>query len=48
MASSYNTRALIPEVMVRGRDFSVIRRRMEVDDLIALETFPAWLSNSPD
>lgn len=48
MASSYNTRALIPEVMVRGRDFSVIRRRMEVDDLIALEMFPAWLSNSPD
>ena len=48
MASSYNTRALIPEVMVKGRDFSVIRRRMEVDDLIALEMFPAWLSNNPD
>jgi len=48
MASSYNTRALVPEVMVRGKDFSVIRRRMEVDDLINLETFPAWLSNSSD
>jgi diaminopimelate decarboxylase len=48
MASSYNTRALVPEVMVRGKAFSVIRRRMEVDDLIDLETFPAWLSNSSD
>ena len=47
MASSYNTRALVPEVMVRGKAFSVIRRRMEVDDLIDLETFPAWLSNNP-
>ena len=48
MASSYNTRALIPEVMIKGRDFSIIRRRMEVDELIKLETFPAWLSNNPD
>jgi diaminopimelate decarboxylase len=48
MASSYNTRALVPEVLVRGNDFSVIRRRLEVDDLIDLETFPAWLSNNQD
>ena len=48
MASSYNTRALVPEVMVREKDYSVIRRRLEVDDLIDLETFPAWLSNHPE
>lgn len=48
MASSYNTRALIPEVMVKGKDFSVVRRRMEVGDIIDLEKFPAWLSNNPD
>ena len=47
MASSYNTRALIPEVMIKGRDFSIIRRRMEIDELINLEKFPAWLSNNP-
>ena len=47
MASSYNTRALIPEVMIRGKDFSVIRRRMEVDELINLEMLPVWLSNNP-
>jgi len=48
MASSYNTRALVPEVLVRDKDYSVIRRRLEVDELIDLETFPAWLSNNPD
>ncbi|NQU59362.1 MAG: diaminopimelate decarboxylase [Rhodospirillales bacterium] len=48
MASSYNTRALVPEVLVREKDFAVIRRRLEVDDLIDLEIFPAWLSNNPD
>ncbi|MBL6933289.1 MAG: diaminopimelate decarboxylase [Rhodospirillales bacterium] len=48
MASSYNTRALVPEIMVREKDYSVIRRRLEVDDLIDLETFPAWLSNNPE
>jgi diaminopimelate decarboxylase len=48
MASSYNTRALVPEVLVRGQDYSVIRRRLEVDELIDLESFPAWLSNNPD
>lgn len=47
MASSYNTRALVPEVMVRGKDYAVIRRRLEAEDLIALETQPAWLSNNP-
>ncbi|MBC8268571.1 MAG: diaminopimelate decarboxylase [Rhodospirillaceae bacterium] len=48
MASSYNTRAMVPEVLVREKEFSVIRRRLEVDDLINLEAFPAWLSNNPD
>jgi diaminopimelate decarboxylase len=48
MASSYNTRAIVPEVLVRENDFSVIRRRLEVDDLIDLETFPAWLPNNQD
>lgn len=48
MASSYNTRALVPEVMVRGKDSSVIRKRVEVEDLLGLESFPAWLSNNPE
>lgn len=48
MASTYNTRALVPEVLVQGRNYAVVRRRVEVEDLLGLETQPAWLSNSPD
>lgn len=45
MASSYNTRALVPEVLVRDDAFSVVRRRVEVEDLLGYEELPAWLSN---
>jgi diaminopimelate decarboxylase len=44
MSSTYNTRPLVPEVLVRGDTFEVIRRRVSVDDLIALETIPDWLT----
>ena len=44
MASTYNTRALIPEVLVNGDRFAVVRPRVEVEDLIALDRLPAWLS----
>jgi diaminopimelate decarboxylase len=43
MASNYNTRPLIPEVMVKGDNFSVIRNRVTVDDMLARESLPAWL-----
>ncbi len=42
MSSTYNARALIPEVLVRGDKFEVVRRRWEVADQLALETLPAW------
>ena len=45
MSSSYNTRALIPEVMINGDDFSLIRRRMEAHDLLDLEMLPSWLKS---
>ena len=48
MASTYNTRPLVPEVLVNGRNYAVVRRRLEVEDLLGLETQPAWLSNAPD
>ena len=44
MASVYNSRPLVPEVLVHGDTFSVIRRRWTVEDMIALETFPEWQS----
>jgi diaminopimelate decarboxylase len=43
MASTYNARALVPEVLVRGGSFEVVRRRWEVADQLALEKLPAWL-----
>ncbi|MBU6372077.1 MAG: diaminopimelate decarboxylase [Alphaproteobacteria bacterium] len=42
MSSTYNTRPLVPEVLVRGDRFEVVRRRVEVDELMALETIPDW------
>jgi diaminopimelate decarboxylase len=43
MASEYNSRPLIAEVMVRGQDWSVVRRRRTYDDMFADEQKPAWL-----
>ena len=42
-AGTYNTRALIPEIMVRGDQWSVIRPRLDTDALIGLDKLPPWL-----
>ena len=44
MSSSYNTRPLVAEVMVRGRDFAVVRPRQTYEDLIGQDRLPAWLA----
>lgn len=44
MASEYNSRPLVPEVMVRGDQFAVIRARPSYDELINRDTIPEWLS----
>ena len=43
MASEYNSRLLIPEVLVNGDQFAVIRRRPTFDELINRDTIPEWL-----
>jgi len=43
-ASTYNTRRLVPEVLVRGNEFHVIRPRPSYEDMIALDSVPAWLA----
>ncbi len=43
MASEYNTRPLIPEVLVNGRDFAVIRARPSFDEMLNRDTIPGWL-----
>jgi diaminopimelate decarboxylase len=42
-AGTYNTRALVPEVLVNGAEWALIRPRLEVDQLIALDRMPDWL-----
>jgi len=42
-AGTYNTRALVPEVLVRGADWALVRPRLDVDQLIALDRLPPWL-----
>ncbi|MTI03043.1 diaminopimelate decarboxylase [Roseibium sp. RKSG952] len=43
MASEYNTRPLIPEVLVNGDQFAVIRERPSFDEIINRDTIPSWL-----
>ncbi len=42
-AGTYNTRPLVPEVLVKGAEWALVRPRLEVDQLIALDRMPAWL-----
>jgi diaminopimelate decarboxylase len=42
-AGTYNTRALVPEVLVKGDEWALVRPRLEVDQLIALDRLPPWL-----
>lgn len=42
-SGTYNTRALSPEVLVSGADWAVIRPRVSVDEIIALDRVPDWL-----
>ncbi|WP_417740670.1 diaminopimelate decarboxylase [Salipiger sp.] len=43
MSSEYNTRALIPEVLVKDDQFAVIRRRPSFDEIINRDSLPEWL-----
>jgi len=42
-AGTYNTRPLVPEVMVNGDEWALVRPRLDVDALIALDRLPPWL-----
>ena len=43
MASEYNSRPLVPEVMVHGDQFAVIRARPSLEDIINRDTIPEWV-----
>ncbi|WP_371169476.1 diaminopimelate decarboxylase [Aliiroseovarius sp. 2305UL8-7] len=43
MASEYNSRPLIPEVLVMGDQYAVIRPRPTYEEMLGRDTIPAWL-----
>jgi diaminopimelate decarboxylase len=45
MSSTYNTRPLVPEVLVDANRFAVIRARPSYDAMLALDTIPDWLDS---
>jgi diaminopimelate decarboxylase len=42
-AGTYNTRPLVPEVLVRDGEWAVVRPRLDADQLIGLDRLPPWL-----
>src|SRR5206468_6154069 len=42
-SGTYNTRALVPEVLVKGNHYAVVRPRVEVEQLIAMDRPAPWL-----
>jgi diaminopimelate decarboxylase len=49
MSTTYNSRLLVPEVLVAGGRFAIIRARPSYDALLSLDTIPQWLCDpAPD
>ncbi len=44
MSSTYNTRLLVPEILVKGESACVVRPRQSYDQLIGLDRMPDWLA----
>jgi diaminopimelate decarboxylase len=44
MASTYNARPLVPEVMVKGDSYAVVRKRQTYDEMLATNVLPEWLA----
>lgn len=42
-SSQYNTRPLVPEVLVKGDQFSLVRERPTVEEILRTERLPDWL-----
>jgi diaminopimelate decarboxylase len=45
MSTTYNSRRLVPEVLVSNERFDIIRARPSYDALLSLDTIPQWLSD---
>lgn len=47
MASEYNSRPLVPEVLLREERWAIVRRRPTLDETLVLERMPDWLEGPP-
>jgi len=45
MASEYNARPLIPEVLVKGDQFAVVRPRPSLEEMMSRDTLPEWMES---
>jgi diaminopimelate decarboxylase len=43
-AGTYNSRLLVPEILVNGSQYTIVRPRGTYEELIGLDKIPAWLS----
>jgi diaminopimelate decarboxylase len=43
MASTYNSRPLLPEVLVDGETYAIIRARQTIEELVGADLVPSWL-----
>jgi diaminopimelate decarboxylase len=46
LSSAYNARPLVPEVLVHGDKFDIVRRRPTFDEMVELEQVPDWLTRT--
>jgi diaminopimelate decarboxylase len=44
LSSSYNARPLVPEVLVDGDRYEIVRRRPSFEEMVGLEKVPEWLT----
>jgi diaminopimelate decarboxylase len=48
MASEYNSRPLVPEVLVQGHHYAVVRARPSLAEMLARDTIPEWIGEPRD
>ncbi len=44
LSSTYNARALVPEVLVRDGSYDIVRRRPSFDEMVQFESVPDWVT----
>lgn len=45
MANTYNSRGLVPEAMVSGEEWAIVRERQSIEALIAADRLPPWIED---